>query len=206
LDALPLTPSGKIERRALPAPLSRETRNISTDLIPPRTATEEVLTAIWSDVLALEKVGIHDNFFALGGHSLSAMQVIARLRETFKVELPISCLFDYPTVVELDRQILEYRQNDLLLITPSLKPVPRNTKELPISLTQLEFWILAQLHPGIPVYNIPLAYRLTGLLNVNALAQSLVEIVRRHETLRTTFAIASSGAKPIADRQVVQKI
>ena len=198
LDALPLTPSGKIERRALPAPLSRETRNISTDLIPPRTATEEVLTAIWSDVLGLEKVGIHDNFFALGGHSLSAMQVIARLRETFKVELPISCLFDYPTVVELDRQISEYRQNDLVLITPSLKPVPRNTKELPISLTQLEFWILAQLHPGIPVYNIPLAYRLTGLLNVTALAQSLVEIIRRHETLRTTFAIA--------DKQVVQKI
>ena len=227
LDALPLTPSGKIERRALPAPLSRETRNIATDLIPPRTASEEVLTAIWSDVLGLEKVGIHDNFFALGGHSLSAMQVIARLRETFKVELPISCLFDYPTVVELDRQISKYRQkeageqgsrgageqgrnnhsfsspcaslpsckNDL---TPSLKPVPRNTKELPISLTQLEFWILAQLHPGIPVYNIPLAYRLTGLLNVTALAQSLVEIVRRHEALRTTFAIA--------DKQVVQKI
>ncbi|WP_442946479.1 phosphopantetheine-binding protein [Nostoc sp. 'Peltigera malacea cyanobiont' DB3992] len=109
---VPLTPSGKIERRALPAPLSRETRNISTDLIPPRTATEEVLTAIWSDVLGLEKVGIHDNFFALGGHSLSAMQVIARLRETFKVELPISCLFDYPTVVELDRQISEYRQKE----------------------------------------------------------------------------------------------
>ncbi|PHM11378.1 condensation domain-containing protein, partial [Nostoc sp. 'Peltigera malacea cyanobiont' DB3992] len=86
-------------------------------------------------------------------------------------------------------------KNDL---TPSLKPVPRNTKELPISLTQLEFWILAQLHPGIPVYNIPLAYRLTGLLNVNALVQSLVEIVRRHEALRTTFAIAN--------RQVVQKI
>ncbi|MBC1278312.1 amino acid adenylation domain-containing protein [Nostoc sp. UCD121] len=213
---VPLTPSGKIERRALPAPLSRETRNISTDFIPPCTATEEVLTAIWSDVLGLEKVGIHDNFFALGGHSLSAMQVIARLRETFKVELPISCLFDYPTVVELDRQILEYRQkeageqgrNNLLShpplsscqndLTPSLKPVARNTKELPISLTQLEFWILAQLHPGIPVYNIPLAYRLTGLLNVTALAQSLVEIVRRHEALRTTFAIAN--------RQVVQKI
>ncbi|MEH2140432.1 amino acid adenylation domain-containing protein [Nostoc sp.] len=217
LDALPLTSSGKTDRRALPAPLSRETRNISTDLIPPRTATEEVLTAIWSDVLGLEKVGIHDNFFALGGHSLLAMQVIARLRETFKVELPISCLFDYPTVVELDRQISEYRQkeaeeqgrnnlsspcapvpsckNDL---TPSLKPVSRNTKELPISLTQLEFWILAQLNPGIPVYNIPLAYRLTGLLNVNALVQSLVEIVRRHEALRTTFAIC--------DRQVVQKI
>ncbi|MBN3899198.1 MAG: amino acid adenylation domain-containing protein [Nostoc sp. NOS(2021)] len=213
LDALPLTPSGKTDRRALPAPLSRETRNVSTDLIPPRTATEEVLAGIWSDVLGLEQVGIHDNFFALGGHSLSAMQVIARLRETFKVELPISCLFDYPTVVELDQQISEYRQNELGLITPSLKPVPRNTKELPISLTQLEFWILAQLHPGIPVYNIPLAYRLTGLLNVTALAQSLVEIVRRHEALRTTFAIASSGAlakplveKPIADRQVVQKI
>ncbi|MDZ7968489.1 MAG: amino acid adenylation domain-containing protein [Nostoc sp. DedSLP03] len=194
LDALPLTSSGKTDRRALPIPMSRE-RNISTDLIPPRTASEEVLAGIWSDVLELEQVGIHDNFFALGGHSLSAMQVIARLRETFKMELPISWLFDYPTIVELDRQISEYRQNEL---TPSLKPVPRNTKELPISLTQLEFWILAQLNPGIPVYNIPLAYRLTGLLNVNALAQSLVEIVRRHETLRTTFTIT--------DRQVVQKI
>ncbi|MDZ8095167.1 MAG: amino acid adenylation domain-containing protein [Nostoc sp. DedQUE05] len=226
LDALPLTSSGKTDRRALPIPMSRE-RNISTDLIPPRTASEEVLAGIWSDVLELEQVGIHDNFFALGGHSLSAMQVIARLRETFKMELPISWLFDYPTIVELDRQISEYRQkeagergsrgagergrnNHSFLspfsplpncqneLTPSLKPVPRNTKELPISLTQLEFWILAQLNPGIPVYNIPLAYRLTGLLNVNALVQSLVEIVRRHEALRTTFTIT--------DRQVVQKI
>ncbi|MEH1899107.1 MAG: amino acid adenylation domain-containing protein [Nostoc sp.] len=197
LDALPLTTSGKTDRRALPAPSSKE-RNISTGLIPPRTATEKVLTGIWSDVLGLEQIGIHDNFFALGGHSLSAMQVIARLRETLKVELPISYLFDYPTVVELDRQISEYRQNELGVITLSLKPVPRNTKELPISLTQLEFWILAQLNPGIPVYNIPLTYRLTGLLNVTALVQSLVEIVRRHEALRTTFAIV--------DRQVVQKI
>ncbi|MFN6483332.1 MULTISPECIES: non-ribosomal peptide synthetase [unclassified Nostoc] len=227
LDALPLTPSGKTDRRALPEPTSRETRNVSTDSIPPRTATEDVIAGIWSDVLELEQVGIHDNFFALGGHSLSAMQVIARLRETFKMELPISWLFDYPTIVELDRQISEYRQkeageggsrgageqgrNNHSFLSPfsplpycqndftlSLKPVPRNTKELPISLTQLEFWILAQLNPGIPVYNIALAYRLTGLLNVNALVQSLVEIVRRHEALRTTFTIT--------DKQVVQKI
>ncbi|MBH8578100.1 amino acid adenylation domain-containing protein [Nostocaceae cyanobacterium CENA369] len=198
LDALPFTPNGKIERRALPAPANRETRNVSTDLTPPRTATEEVLAGIWSDVLGLEQVGIHDNFFALGGHSLSAMQVIARLRETFKVELPISCLFNYPTIVELEQQILEYRQHDLGLTTLSFKPLPRKIKELPISLTQLEFWILTQLNPGIPVYNIPLAYRLTGLLNVTALTQSLVEIVRRHEVLRTTFEVA--------DKQVIQKI
>ncbi|MEH1920952.1 amino acid adenylation domain-containing protein [Nostoc sp.] len=229
LDALPLTPSGKTDRRALPAPLSRETRNVSTDLMPPRTATEEVLAGIWSDVLGLEQVGIYDNFFALGGHSLSAMQVISRLRETFKVELPISCLFDYPTVAKLDQQISESRQKEAgeqgrnnhsflspsAPLTPFLKPVARNTKELPISLTQLEFWILAQLHPGVPIYNIPLVYSLTGLLNVTALAQSLVEIVRRHEALRTTFAIAricpegcsdQKARSAIADRQVVQKI
>ncbi|WGV25123.1 non-ribosomal peptide synthetase [Halotia branconii] len=198
LDALPLTPNGKIERRALPAPASRKTRNVSLDLIPPRTATQQVLVGIWCDVLELQQVGIHDNFFALGGHSLFAMQVIARLRETFKVELPISCLFDYPTIVELEQQISKYLQNKLEVLTPSLKPLPQKTKELPISLTQLEFWILTQLNPGIPVYNIPLAYRLTGLLNVTALTQSFVEIVRRHEALRTTFAVA--------DKQVIQKI
>ncbi len=197
LDALPLTPSGKIDRRALPAPsVSRDVIcNVKT--VSPRTATEEVLAGIWSNVLGLEQVGIYDNFFVLGGHSLLAMQVISRLRETFKVELPISCLFEYPTIVELDKYILEHRQNPLGLITPALKPMSRDTK-LPISLTQLEFWVLAQLNPGIPIYNIPLAYRLTGLLNVTALAQSLVEIVQRHEALRTTFAIL--------DGQVVQKI
>jgi len=248
LDALPINPNGKIERRALPAPATsslptqnccvdpageqrsrgaganegtlssaplprspsashhaelswqttRETLRVSLDLTPPRNATQEVLAGIWSDVLGLEQVGIHDNFFALGGHSLSAMQVIARLRETFQVELPISCLFDYPTIVELQQQISEYRQHNLGLTTLSVKPLPRTPKELPISLTQLEFWILTQLNPGIPVYNIPLAYRLTGLLNVTALTQSLVEIVRRHEALRTTFEVA--------DQQVIQKI
>ncbi|MBW4592030.1 MAG: hypothetical protein KME46_03655 [Brasilonema angustatum HA4187-MV1] len=118
------------------------------------------------------------------------MLVVAWLRKTLKVELPISCLFDYPTIIELNRQISEYRENELRLLTSSVKPLLRTKKELPISLIQLEFWILAQLNPGIPVHNIPLAYRLTGLLNVTALTQSIVEIVRRHEALRTTFAIA----------------
>jgi acyl carrier protein len=99
LEALPLTPNGKVDRRALPAPDSSRT-GLEVNFVAPRTPTEEVLTAIWAEVLGIE-LGIYDNFFEIGGHSLLATQVISRVRNAFSVELPLSSLFETPTVAGL---------------------------------------------------------------------------------------------------------
>jgi len=197
LDALPLTPNGKVDRRALPTP-DIATRNLSTGFVAPRTPTEAKLAQIWSEVLGVERIGVNDNFFELGGHSLLATQVIYRLRESFQVELPLRCLFESPTIAELDKSISQHRLTNSGLIAPAIAPVPRNADHLPISLNQLEFWLLKQFYPDLPIYNIPLVYRFTGLLNLTALSQSLGEIMRRHEALRTGL--------PLVDGQVVQKI
>jgi acyl carrier protein len=104
LAELPLTPNGKVDRRALPAP--EHTRAHSAEsYVAARTPVEELLAAIWCEVLGLEQVGVHDNFFHLGGHSLLATQVSSRLRETFQVELPLRALFEYPSVAGLALQV-----------------------------------------------------------------------------------------------------
>ena len=111
LEALPLTPSGKLDRRALPAPhLTRP--ELEQRFVAPRTPVEEVLAALWGEVLGVAQVGIHDNFFALGGHSLLATQVISQVRATLQVQLPLRSLFESPTVAALapcDRGTRGYR-------------------------------------------------------------------------------------------------
>jgi acyl carrier protein len=104
LDALPLTPNGKVDRRALPVP-DPARPVLEETLVTPRTPVEAVLAGIWSEVLRLERVGVHDNFFALGGHSLVATQVIARLRDTLQVDLPLRRVFEAPTVADLARYV-----------------------------------------------------------------------------------------------------
>jgi amino acid adenylation domain-containing protein len=103
LDALPLTPNGKIDRKVLPA---LEGRTAITGYVAPRTPTEEVVASIWAEVLRLDRVGVHDNFFELGGHSLLAMRVMARVRDSFAVELPLRAMFDEPTVGDMAKRIL----------------------------------------------------------------------------------------------------
>jgi amino acid adenylation domain-containing protein len=185
LDTLPLTPNGKINRRALPTP-DGQRPELDEAFAASRTATEELLAEIWGQVLGVERVGIYDNFFHLGGHSLLATQVISRIRETFQVEMPLRCMFEKPTVSGLAETIDVSRGTELR--APAIVPVPRGG-ELPLSFAQQRLWFLDQLDPGNSVYNFPAAVRLKGPLNVPALKQSLNEIVRRHETLRTTFAI-----------------
>jgi alpha-ketoglutarate-dependent taurine dioxygenase len=183
LDTLPLTPNGKVDRRALPAPLQSAP---GETFVAPRTATEARLAALWTDILRLERIGVHDNFFALGGHSLLATQVMARIGATFQVELPLRTLFEAPTVARLAERLETARQAGEQAQRPPISRVPR-TGPLPLAFAQQRLWVLDQLAPGDPVYNGAAALRLVGPLNIPALAQTFNEILRRHEVLRTIF-------------------
>jgi amino acid adenylation domain-containing protein len=183
LTELPRLPNGKVNRKALPAP---DRAGLEAAYLAPRTPTEEILAGLWARVLNLERVGIHDNFFELGGHSLKATQLVSRVREAFNVELPIRALFESPTVAGLAAHLEAAQQT---VAAPPITSVPRD-EALPLSFAQQRLWFLDQLVPGSPLYNIPLAMRLTGALDVAALERTLNEIVSRHEVLRTTFATA----------------
>ncbi|MHC5728442.1 MAG: condensation domain-containing protein, partial [Nostoc sp.] len=184
LEALPLTPNGKVDRRALPAPDLQSDQK--EKYVAPRTPIEEMLAQIWTQVLKLERVGIHDNFFEVGGHSLLATQLLSRIRNIFKVELPLRELFARATIAELAQSIGQLQQQDLKLSTPPILPRVENT-QLPLSYAQQRLWFLDQLQPLGGLYNIPLTLRLVGTLNQAALEQSLQEIIHRHEVLRTNF-------------------
>jgi amino acid adenylation domain-containing protein len=186
LDTLPRTPNGKVDRKALPAPNAMEA--VSYEVVAPRTPIEEGLVEIWSAILNREVVSADANFFELGGHSLLATQVISRIRSTFQVELPLRALFEAPTVADLAQRVSEELGAQSGVSAP---PLIRASREgaLPLSFAQQRLWFLEQLEPGSSVYHLPLALRLTGALNVEALEASLAEIVRRHEALRTVFTL-----------------
>jgi amino acid adenylation domain-containing protein/non-ribosomal peptide synthase protein (TIGR01720 family) len=186
LDAMPLTPSGKIDRRSLPAP-DRARGEPEAALSAPRTPLEELLAGIWAQVLGVERVGIHDNFFALGGHSLLATQVFGRLRAALGIELPLRTLFEAPTVSALAERSEAARRGGVTVQAPPLVRVPRGGGELPLSFAQQRLWFLDQLEPESPFYNMAAVVHFLGSLDVSALEQSLREVVRRHEGLRTTF-------------------
>jgi amino acid adenylation domain-containing protein len=188
LEKFPLTANGKIDRRALPAP---DTSSYIQDRCyqPPGTPTEEVVAAVWLEILGVE-VGINVNFFEVGGHSLLATQVISRLQKAFAVELPLQYLFQYPTIAELSECIDRVRQAGKSLKLPAIEPVAR-TENLPLSFAQQRLWFLDQLEEGSSTYNVPAALELKGTLNPVALEQSLVAICQRHEALRTIFPIVN---------------
>ncbi|HEU0052543.1 MAG TPA: amino acid adenylation domain-containing protein, partial [Longimicrobium sp.] len=183
LDRLPLTANGKVDRKALPAP---EPASAEDRYVAPRTPVEEVLAGIWAEVLRLERVGVEESFFDLGGHSLMATRVVSRVRAVFAVELPLRALFEGPTVAELALRVEEMRRAELPVLPP-IVPVER-AGTLPLSFAQERLWFIDRLEPGSTVYNVPMAWRLGGALDEAALERSLGEIVRRHEALRTTFA------------------
>ncbi|MBO3462192.1 non-ribosomal peptide synthetase [Aetokthonos hydrillicola Thurmond2011] len=185
LEYVPLTPNGKVDRRALPAP--EIGLGLELSFVAPRTLIEEVLAGIWVEVLKVERVGIHDNFLELGGHSLLAIQLISRVRDTLGVELPLRSLFEAPTVMELAQYIEAQQQNPKLLLPP-IEPVER-TQNLPLSFGQEQLWVLDQLVSNVPVYNEPATIWMPENINVVALEKALNEIVNRHEILRTTYRI-----------------
>ncbi|QLE41852.1 amino acid adenylation domain-containing protein [Nostoc sp. C052] len=198
LESLPLTPNGKIDRRALPAP--EPSSELLEKYVAPRNPIEEILSLIWQQVLKVDLVGRHDNFFELGGHSLLATQLISRVRSSLKVELPLRSLFAAPTIAELSHNIQQLQQQDLeLAALPILKRV--ENAELPLSYSQQRLWFLDQFEPNSASYNIPFGLRLVGTLNVVVLEQSLVEIIHRHEALRTNFITVDGQATQIIQTQ-----
>ncbi len=181
---LPLNANGKIDRQALPEPEQAQ----SKAYVAPRTPTEELVASIWAEVLRLPQVGAYEDFFRIGGHSLLATQVISRMRRALNIELPLRMLFEHSTVADLAEQIDEVRRKEDGLATPPIVRVSRE-QALPLSFAQQRLWVLDQLEPNNPLYNIPRTLRMKGKLNVGALEKAINEILRRHESQRTTFAV-----------------
>lgn len=189
LEQLPLTPSGKVDRLRLPMPpYQPEVESFAL----PRTPTEITLARIWADVLGLQHIGIDDDFLELGGHSLLATQVMSRIRDALGIELSLRCFFEAPTVRQLAETIVTPQASDTAL--PPLEPAPRDT-DLPLAYVQEPLWLLDQLMPKHPFYSVPEAFRIEGLLDVQALEQSFQAIVDRHEAVRTNFWIVDG--KPV---------
>jgi pristinamycin I synthase-3/4 len=199
LDGMPLNPSGKIDRRRLPAPEAE--RSLARQGAPPRTPTERALAAIWTELLRME-VGVDEGFFALGGHSLLATQMITRVRRDLGVELPLRTLFERPTVAELAAEIDHRAAGAAATAAPAppppLLPVPRD-RPLPLSFAQERLWLLDRLDPRPGLYDEPAAFRLRGALDLAAFEAALGALVERHEPLRTTFPeVAGRAVQQIA--------
>ncbi len=189
LDALPLTPNGKVDRTALPAP--DWARLIERHgFMAPRTSVAELLATVWSPILHIAQIESQDNFFDLGGHSLIATQMISRVRDAFGVDVSMRDLFEHPTLAALANHIEATQQAGTSSPTPAPQLAAHDGRRL-LSYAQQQLWFLDQLDPNQPTYNISLARHLTGSLDVAALEQSLNYLVRRHETLRTTFALVA---------------
>lgn len=185
LPALPLNQNGKVDRALLPDPEAYLAS--SRRYVAPRSSTEEMLTGIWATILKRDRIGIHDNFFDLGGHSLLATQVMARVRSAFRVELPLRTIFEATTVAQLAEAAEKAKAEGqggapAPPIVPSVRSGP-----IPLSFAQQRLWVLTQLEPDSVAYNIPIALRVKGPLNLDALQHSFNAVVHRHEALRTIF-------------------
>ncbi|EXL31150.1 Syringopeptin synthetase C [Pseudomonas syringae pv. syringae str. B301D-R] len=180
LDALPLTPNRKLDRKALPAPQAEAFA--SREHVEPQGDTEMALAQIWQNLLNLEQVGRYDQFFELGGHSLLAMRLISQVRQHLGVELGLADIFAQPELAAMARILADAKGSS----QPPIVPVSRD-QTLPLSFAQQRLWFLAQLEGGSAAYHIPAGLRLRGTLDNPALKRALDRIVARHEVLRTTF-------------------
>lgn len=187
LEALPLSSSGKPDRRTLPAPHTAE--HILRDaVLAPRSPMEELLAGIWAEVLGIEYVGVHESFFELGGHSLLATRVVSRMSKALGKEVPLRQLFEAPTVASLAKYLATLSDSLASPALPPCLPISRE-QDLPLSFAQQRLWFLDQLMPNHPFYNVYSTMRLKGPLRLDALSSSVKYLVQRHESLRTTFVL-----------------
>ena len=192
LDGLPLNSHGKIDRRALSQLQDREAHSDGPGLT---RVSEQRVATVWSELLGVAEVGRDDDFFAAGGHSLLAVQVTARLRDDFGVEVPLRAFFERPTVKGL-AEAVERAQSAALQsrLAPGRRP-----DVLPASYEQERLWFLHQLAPGDSSYNMPVALRIGGELDPSRLQRSLAEVMARHEVLRTRFVAESGVVQQLID-------
>jgi amino acid adenylation domain-containing protein len=187
MSELPRTISGKIDRRALPASIGVNGR----EYVAPGTAIEELICNAFADVLGLKRVGAKDNFFHIGGHSLSATRVVSRVKTGLGATVSLRDLFEAPTPALLAKRVEQTETEDA---GPVLRPVAREEGDaLPLSFAQQRVWFFDQLEPNSSAYNMNLAVQLGGKLDVAALERAFVGVVRRHEVLRTTFSAGDDG-------------
>lgn len=203
LPSLPLTANGKLDRRALPAPEQSDTDDSYT---APRNAFEEEVIRIWSEVLLIDRISAHDNFFDLGGHSLLAIQLVSKLRESFKVEISLRTLFEQATPAQLSMALQSALRSDEPAVPATAITRVSRDQSLPLSFAQQRLWFLDQLQPNSPAYNMPLAFRLDGALDLQAFEQSLNAVVARHEILRTCFPMQRGKAVQVINEQSEVKI
>jgi amino acid adenylation domain-containing protein len=201
---LPRTLNGKIDRNSLPRLELAQARAEVGESVP-RTPVEEIVSAIWCEVLNLPSVGLNESFFNLGGHSLLVTQVVSRIRESLKVELALRSLFEARTVERLSQLIQEQINIGRQSEQTAIMAVPRRGG-LPLSFAQQRLWFIEQLEPGNAEYNCPGAMRLEGSLDLKALESTINEIVRRHEVLRTRFVVELDEPVQVVDKWEPQRL
>ncbi|MDE1462996.1 non-ribosomal peptide synthase/polyketide synthase [Spartinivicinus poritis] len=189
LSALPLTENGKVDYRALPKPDYSEANEMSL----PTSAIEKSLVLVWQQVLGIERqLSLHDHFFNLGGHSLSAAKLASHIRQQFKVDIGIDAVFAQPTLGALASVIAGSKVAEL----PQINPTDRS-KPLPLSYAQQRLWFVDQMEENSQQYHIPVTYYLSGHLNINALSEAFRQLFQRHESLRTVFQLYSGEPQQI---------
>ncbi|HKQ08713.1 MAG TPA: condensation domain-containing protein, partial [Blastocatellia bacterium] len=198
LEELPLTANGKLDRKALPAPAAEIPGEGEAGAA--ENVIEELVGGIFSEVLGQAEVSVEANFFELGGHSLLATQVVSRVREVLGVEVPLRVVFEQPTVRGLAAAVQQQQRQGMSVAATPIERASRE-RELPLSFAQQRLWFIHQLEPASAAYNIPMAVRLTGELNVAAFEQSLGEIERRHEVLRTRFELRQQQAVQVIEAE-----
>ncbi|WP_433195712.1 amino acid adenylation domain-containing protein [Nocardia sp. CA-107356] len=188
LDAFPLNTSGKLDRKALPAPTftAREFR-------APITPVQEIVAAVFAEVLGVERVGLDDDYFALGGNSLLATRVVARINDALDTNVAVRDLFETSTVTALAAGIVPGSGRDAAARLPLTRA--ERPGRVPLSLAQQRMWVLNRIDPRSPAYNLPFAIRLTGALDIAALRRAVEDVLVRHEALRTRFPTAGTGGQ-----------